>query len=182
MGHGGCLPRQATHRTHTIVPIGEPRANSASQQGTWIRSGLWVGDLIVAVRGERVLTSEAPADALRQAKAGRRPTALFIIRRGRFTGTITPPSRTNMADLAGAPPVSFSSFITSLAASAMDHLGQLEDTRGQKPNLPLARQTIDLIAVLKEKTDGNLDGDEQRLLDTLLMDLQRRFVEVSNSS
>ncbi len=86
-----------------------------------------------------------------------------------------------MAAPSDGPPVSFSSFITSLAASAMEHLGQLEARPGQVPNLPLARQTIDLVAILKDKTAGNLDEDEQRLLDTLLMDLQRRLVEVSKA-
>jgi hypothetical protein len=63
--------------------------DQAAQQGTWIRSGLWIGDLVVAVNGTPVHTPQDLADALEPAKAGHRPRALFTIRRGRFTGTIT---------------------------------------------------------------------------------------------
>ncbi len=80
---------------------------------------------------------------------------------------------------AGSPPVSFSSFLTSLAASAMEHLGLLEGT--SEVNLARARQVMDLIGVLKAKTAGNLDNDEQRLLDTLMGDLQTRYEQVSKS-
>jgi hypothetical protein len=76
------------------------------------------------------------------------------------------------------PPVSFSSFVTSLAASAMEHLGMLERPSDSVPNLVLARQTIDLIDVLKTKTTGNLDNDEQQLLETLLRDLRMHFDDV----
>ncbi len=80
---------------------------------------------------------------------------------------------------AGSPPVSFSSFLTSLAASAMEHLGLLEGT--SEVSLARARQVMDLIGVLKAKTAGNLDNDEQRLLDTLMGDLQTRYEQVSKS-
>lgn len=60
----------------------------ATPQGTWIRSGLRVGDLVVAVNGNPVSSPEELAEALRRAKAGHRPSALFTIRRGRFTGPI----------------------------------------------------------------------------------------------
>ena len=63
--------------------------DKASAQGTWIRSGLRVGDLVVAVNGSPVRSARDLATALERAKAGHRPSALFTIRRGRFTGTIT---------------------------------------------------------------------------------------------
>jgi hypothetical protein len=45
--------------------------------------------------------------------------------------------------------------------------------------LPLARQTVDLLAMLEEKTKGNLSGDEERLLTQILFDLRMRYVELS---
>ncbi len=63
--------------------------DGAAPQGTWMRSGLRIGDLVVAVNGDPVRSHQDLADALGRAKAGHRPSALFTIRRGRFTGTIT---------------------------------------------------------------------------------------------
>lgn len=69
-------------------------------------------------------------------------------------------------------PVSFPSFVVSLAASAMVHLGETADPAGKKEiNLPLARNTIDVLRILQEKTKGNLDDEEQQLLDSLVEDL-----------
>lgn len=76
-------------------------------------------------------------------------------------------------------PVSFSAFIVSLASSAMVHLGETPDpTTGKEAvHLPLARNTIDLIGLLKEKTEGNLDDEEQQLVDSVLYELRTKFVE-----
>ncbi len=84
--------------------------------------------------------------------------------------------------MAGSPPVSFSSFVTSLAASAMEHLGLIEAATPGPPNLVLAHQTIELLDVLRTKTLGNLDDDEARLLDTLLQDLRNRLDQASKTS
>jgi hypothetical protein len=61
------------------------------------------------------------------------------------------------------------------------HMGLAGAPDGLEPrvNLPLARQTIDLIALLEEKTKGNLSGEEERLLEQLLTDLRLRFVQAS---
>ena len=83
---------------------------------------------------------------------------------------------------AGSPPVSFSSFVASLAASAMEHLGLVEAATPAAPNLVLARQTVELLGVLKAKTDGNLEDDEARLLDTLLQDLQDKLSRATESA
>ena len=72
--------------------------------------------------------------------------------------------------------ISFSSFIASLAASALAHLGQGSDTR---VDLPLARQSIDLLGLLQEKTQGNLDEEEAKLLESLLYDCRMHFVQTS---
>ncbi len=79
------------------------------------------------------------------------------------------------------PSIDFSTFVLSLSHSALMHLGEApnpEDGRVEK-NLMLARQTIDLIAMLEEKTKGNLTGDEERLLGQILFDLRMRYVEQS---
>ncbi len=90
-----------------------------------------------------------------------------------------------MADEAGdLPKIDFSTFILSLSTSALYHLGLVEDPQtGERPeaDLPMASQTIDTLQVLEEKTRGNLDEEEQKLLQSLLYELRMRFVEVSQS-
>ena len=81
------------------------------------------------------------------------------------------------------PHVDFATFILSLSHSALMHLGEAPDpeTGTIERNLTLARQTIDLIAMLEEKTRGNLVGDEERLVTHILFDLRMRLVERSKS-
>ncbi len=75
--------------------------------------------------------------------------------------------------------IDFTTFLISLAANAMHHLGEGPEGAAGKPNLPLARQTIDIIGLLQHKTRGNLTGEEERLLDGVLYDLRMRFVAAS---
>ena len=79
------------------------------------------------------------------------------------------------------PSIDFPTFVLSLSHSALMHLGEAPhpDTNRTEKNLPLARQTIDLIALLEEKTKGNLSGDEERLIHQVLYDLRMRYVELS---
>lgn len=80
------------------------------------------------------------------------------------------------------PPVDLPSLVLSLAHAAMMHLGQLTDPEtGQagQSNLPLARHAIDTIAMLKEKTKGNLTDEEQNILDNVLTDLRLAYVHMS---
>jgi hypothetical protein len=77
------------------------------------------------------------------------------------------------------PPMDFSTFIVSLRASAMLHLGSgREGGSEQSIDLALARQEIDLLGVLEMKTRGNLTGEEERLLSQILFDLRTRYVAV----
>jgi hypothetical protein len=81
------------------------------------------------------------------------------------------------------PAIDFSTFVLSLSHSALVHLGDAPLPDGKhEPNLPLARQTIDLLAILQDKTKNNLTGEEERLLDQALFDLRLRFVEVSRQT
>ncbi|CAN5372067.1 DUF1844 domain-containing protein [soil metagenome] len=83
-----------------------------------------------------------------------------------------------------ALPLDFATFILSLNHSAMMHLGEAphpEDERVEI-NLPLAKQTIDLLGLLEERTKGNLTGEEERLMTQLLFDLRLRYVERSKAA
>jgi hypothetical protein len=59
------------------------------------------------------------------------------------------------------------------------HLGEIPDPQsgGAADDLPAAQQLIDIIGLLKEKTRGNLDHDEQALLDAILFELRMKYVE-----
>jgi len=84
-----------------------------------------------------------------------------------------------MADDRKGPGLDFNAFVLSLGSSALIHLGEAPDPvsgKTQEPDLPLAQQSIDLLALLQEKTRGNLSEDEARFLDTLLYDLRVRYV------
>ena len=81
------------------------------------------------------------------------------------------------------PTVDFTTFILSLSHSALMHLGEAPSPDGDAvvKDLPLARQTIDLIAMLEEKTKGNLNGEEERLVGQILFDLRMRYMEHAKS-
>ena len=76
------------------------------------------------------------------------------------------------------PPVTFASFVISLGSSALVHLGELQDPASDSTatDLNMARHTIDVLNVLKEKTSGNLDDEEARLIDTLLFELRAKYL------
>ena len=81
----------------------------------------------------------------------------------------------------GLPAVDFHTFVLSLGSSALLHLGELEhpDVGAPQMDLPLAKHTIDILAMLEEKTKGNLTSAEAKLIESLLYDLRLRFVELS---
>ncbi len=80
------------------------------------------------------------------------------------------------------PEITLPSFIFSLNSTALFHLGELPDpqTNEKKKDIPLAKQTIDTIAMLKEKTAGNLTGDEEKFIENVLADLRLRYVKEKN--
>ena len=75
--------------------------------------------------------------------------------------------------------IDFSSFILSLYSSGLVQLGKVEEpSTGKKSiNLDLAKHTIDMIAMLEEKTKGNLTEEENNLLKALLSEIRLAFVE-----
>lgn len=84
-----------------------------------------------------------------------------------------------------SPPITFTLFVLSLAASAEIHLGLMAppgSDRPAPPNLVEASHLIELLAMLREKTQGNLDESEEKLLDSVLYDLRLRYVEAAGGS
>jgi hypothetical protein len=79
------------------------------------------------------------------------------------------------------PEANFSSLIFSLSSSALLHIGEIADPQtGQtRKDLVLAKHTIDTIAMLKEKTAGNLNDEEGKFLDNILTDLRWRYVKAT---
>jgi hypothetical protein len=74
--------------------------------------------------------------------------------------------------------IDFSSFLLSLATSAMAHLGEVPDPASGKTveSLDGARQMIDILSLLREKTRGNLEPEESQLIDSLLYELRMRYL------
>ena len=74
--------------------------------------------------------------------------------------------------------INFSTFVLSLASSAFYNLGDMADpeTGEKKVDLSAVKQTIDILTILREKTKGNLDGEEEKLLEQLTYELQMKFV------
>ena len=79
------------------------------------------------------------------------------------------------------PPVGFENLVQQLYLSAMIQMGA-GTQEGQRPRVDIlgARQTIDLLGVLAEKTKGNLSDTEDRMLQTVLFDVRMAFLEITN--
>jgi Domain of unknown function (DUF1844) len=82
------------------------------------------------------------------------------------------------------PPATFDFFVLSLKMQAEMSLGLIhfgEEKDRPKPDLRVARHSIDLLAMIQEKTRGNLSMDEQRLIENSLTELRFRYVQVMES-
>jgi hypothetical protein len=79
------------------------------------------------------------------------------------------------------PEVNFSTFIVSLSTEVLFHLGEFpHPVSGEKQkDLPLAKHAIDTLAMLKDKTQGNLSDEEQKLMEGVLYDLRMAFIRAS---
>ena len=77
--------------------------------------------------------------------------------------------------------LSFTAFVLSLASTAAIHFGDLPDPSGvqSEPNLEGAAQMIEILALLDQKTRGNLTAEERQVLEQVLYELRMRFVEAS---
>ena len=73
--------------------------------------------------------------------------------------------------------IDFSSFVISLGTTAMVHMGEVPTEKGgPQENLDAAKQMIDILGMLQEKTSGNLTAEEARLVQDLLYELRMRFL------
>jgi len=79
--------------------------------------------------------------------------------------------------------LTFSALLLSLSTSALVNLGELPDpiSNEKQINLPLAKQTIGIIEMLKDKTTGNLNQDEDRLINNMLYDLRMKYVDTAET-
>lgn len=77
------------------------------------------------------------------------------------------------------PEINFATFIMSLNASALVNLGVIDDpaTGTKSKNLPVGKQTIDILSMLEEKTQGNLSEDEAQMLKDILYELRMLYVK-----
>jgi hypothetical protein len=79
------------------------------------------------------------------------------------------------------PEINFTNFLLSISTSALIQLGEVPDpvSKQSVKQLPLAKQTIDLIGMLQEKTKGNLASEEEKLIEYILYDLRMRYVKAT---
>ena len=87
-----------------------------------------------------------------------------------------------MPDQPAESALSFTAFVLSLASTAAIHFGDLPDpVTGERvePNLDGAAQLIEILALLDQKTRGNLTAEERQVLEQVLYELRLRFVEAS---
>jgi hypothetical protein len=125
-----------------------------------------------SVKDRRLFAEETPADEASESVSGEAPQA------GAEEAAPKKPPRPEQEAAAQLPEVNFSTFIFSLNSATLVHLGIIEDpASGQKTkNLPLAKQTIDILGMLERKTRGNLSSDEEAMLRSILYDLRMIYI------
>ncbi len=77
------------------------------------------------------------------------------------------------------PEINFSAFVISISTQALMHLGEMASPMSGKVEIdvPVAKQMIDILVMLKDKTRGNLNASEDRLMEDILFDLRMKYVE-----
>ena len=77
------------------------------------------------------------------------------------------------------PEINFSTFVISLSTQALMHLGEIPNplSGNEERDVPVAKQMIDILGMLQDKTRGNLDGGEAKLIEGILFDLRMKYVE-----
>src|SRR6266705_6161202 len=86
---------------------------------------------------------------------------------------------------AGEPALTFTDFVLSLASTAAIHFGDLPDPVSGEPaelNLEGAAQMIEILALLEQKTKGNLTAEERQVLEQVLYELRLRFVQATSGA
>jgi len=92
-----------------------------------------------------------------------------------------PPKEDASQEETQLPEINFTNFLLSISTSALIQLGEVPDpvSKQSVKQLPLAKQTIDLIGMLQEKTKGNLASEEEKLIEYILYDLRMRYVKAT---
>ena len=77
------------------------------------------------------------------------------------------------------PEINFSTFVISLSTQALMHLGEIPNplSGNEERDVPVAKQMIDILGMLQDKTRGNLTGGEAKLIEDILFDLRMKYVE-----
>jgi uncharacterized protein DUF1844 len=85
---------------------------------------------------------------------------------------------------ASEPEINFATFLVGLSTEALAALGEMPNpATGQRTrDLGAAQQLIDIIAMLQEKTRGNLERDEESLIEAILFDLRMKYVELARQT
>ena len=104
-----------------------------------------------------------------------------------MTGKTKPTAKADAAKADAAkdtfPSLDFSTFMLGIIGSAYVHMGDAPSPEGTvEQDFELARQNIEILNILHDKTKGNLTGDEERLVAQVLFDLRMRFVEKSKTA
>lgn len=73
------------------------------------------------------------------------------------------------------PPIDFTTFVLSMSTACMAHLGEIDGPSDRGENLPMAKQTLEILEMIEEKTQGNLSGEEERILTQVLSDLRDAY-------
>lgn len=84
-------------------------------------------------------------------------------------------TRDRAAEDDSIPPIDFNTFVLSMSTACMAHLGEVSGPEGATVDLAMARQTIDILEMLEQKTQGNLTGEEERILSQVLSDLRDAY-------
>jgi len=87
--------------------------------------------------------------------------------------------KTGRSSQESLPEINFSTFVISLSTQALMQLGEIANPLSGKvePDVPAAKQMIDILGMLQEKSKGNLNSGEERLLEDILFDLRMKYVE-----
>jgi hypothetical protein len=80
------------------------------------------------------------------------------------------------------PPIDFKGLVLGFSGAALTYLGQIKSAGDKAASLPLARQNIEILSLLSEKTKGNLTKDEESMLQQVLLDLRMRFIDASKKT
>ena len=93
-------------------------------------------------------------------------------------GTATPPEQ-DRPETDYEPEINFYNFVVSLSTTALFHFGDFADpgTDQAEKNLPAAKQIIDTLTMLKDKTAGNRNAQENDLIEGALYELRMRYVK-----